>query len=1082
MKKIIAICFLSFFTFFAQAQTGPTYNSTADARVWGSGSFGKGDNSATDICAILELGKPGTDKGILLPRVADTAVVTSPKYGLLVYVPVDKAIAFHDGSAWHYLVKGKAVDSAYRSNDTLYFRQTTGELLPVLLPYISQVAISLPSAIFENGDPVTGPGSGTLFGFLRPQFGSAGAGTVFASPSGGGTGTPSFRLLGAADISYGTLPIVRGGTGLSALGTAGQMIRVNSSNTALEYFDGSTIDTVGTVFDMEMFIGPGNVLFVTDPYRGGFFVKKPTGAANDITIFAAADGNYWHRVYDAATGILVDWAGADPGGVTNSGPAFAAAIAAGNYITCRPGATYLVDGADSILIQGKQHFIFDGKGATIKEGTSYYSTLYVNRCYDVVLKDLRFDGVEDYTYFLANQPATTRQYVHVDSSEYVTVKGIFGQNKRSVVAASSSSYVNIDGVNYEGIFKGGVASNVLAVTAVRVTGYGFVPTLSKYLGFGSISNVYAHNTGAVVLLGDNATYWDIGSCSADTTYNNGIYVSSALWASIHDNTFRKVGGTGIKARGIGLSVTGNVITNADLGIVVTGNNVESFYAPIPTKYGSNGYSLTVSNNIVDTISTRGIDVDFQDGRAVHGVIIAYNHVRNNASTSDYLLKVNVTGGSKVVGNTLQGSLAPIAAYFQRATGDSTQYNIIESNTFRDCAGQGLHIQGLKRSRVSGNVFDTLGGAALVFDNSTGNKINDNIYKAGTVVHATTANGNSDNYIEGNTGAITADNLTSTLLNNYPNLQQNITGTPRLLGQTAISGGNVYVANGTTSSANWMQLTPASRTISTTAPLSGGGDLTANRTISMTQANGSTNGWLSSADWTTFNNKAAGSGDADYIQNRTTPQTADMNISGTGSFNIVKGNQVSSTNFLVDWPFLMAGVLNAWQIKSNNTNKWDIGIRDTETGSGNLGANIFFRNHDDAGAILGIPLYINRATGFVGLGYVGTGQPPTPTSSLDIKGSFATDITTVTGNTTLDATHKTVLVNNTGTAIITLPSAVGIKGRTYEIKKISAASNDVDIPNVDGRTITLTIQDSAITVKSDGTSWWAIGLFVNTIIL
>ncbi len=91
----------------------------------------------------------------------------------------------------------------------------------------------------------------------------------------------------------------------------------------------------------------------------------------------------------------------------------------------------------------------------------------------------------------------------------MSVKDIFGQNKRSVVAASSSSYVNIEGVNYEGIFKAGVASNVLAVTAVRVTGYGFVPTLSKYLGFGSISNVYAHNTGAVVLLGDNATYWDI---------------------------------------------------------------------------------------------------------------------------------------------------------------------------------------------------------------------------------------------------------------------------------------------------------------------------------------------------------------------------------------------------------------------------------------------------------------------------------------------------------------------------------------------------------------------------------------------
>jgi hypothetical protein len=50
--------------------------------------------------------------------------------------------------------------------------------------------------------------------------------------------------------------------------------------------------------------------------------------------------------------------------------------------------------------------------------------------------------------------------------------------------------------------------------------------------------------------------------------------------------------------------------------------------------------------------------------------------------------------------------------------------------------------------------------------------------------------------------------------------------------------------------------PTTRTISTTAPLAGGGDLSANRTLSITQANTSTNGFLSSTDWNTFNNKQA----------------------------------------------------------------------------------------------------------------------------------------------------------------------------------------------------------------------------------
>jgi len=47
-----------------------------------------------------------------------------------------------------------------------------------------------------------------------------------------------------------------------------------------------------------------------------------------------------------------------------------------------------------------------------------------------------------------------------------------------------------------------------------------------------------------------------------------------------------------------------------------------------------------------------------------------------------------------------------------------------------------------------------------------------------------------------------------------------------------------------------------RSISTTSPLSGGGDLSANRTLSIAQATTSTDGYLSSTDWNTFNGKQA----------------------------------------------------------------------------------------------------------------------------------------------------------------------------------------------------------------------------------
>ena len=45
-----------------------------------------------------------------------------------------------------------------------------------------------------------------------------------------------------------------------------------------------------------------------------------------------------------------------------------------------------------------------------------------------------------------------------------------------------------------------------------------------------------------------------------------------------------------------------------------------------------------------------------------------------------------------------------------------------------------------------------------------------------------------------------------------------------------------------------------RTISTTAPLTGGGDLSADRTLAITQATTIANGYLSSTDWNTFNGK------------------------------------------------------------------------------------------------------------------------------------------------------------------------------------------------------------------------------------
>jgi hypothetical protein len=64
-------------------------------------------------------------------------------------------------------------------------------------------------------------------------------------------------------------------------------------------------------------------------------------------------------------------------------------------------------------------------------------------------------------------------------------------------------------------------------------------------------------------------------------------------------------------------------------------------------------------------------------------------------------------------------------------------------------------------------------------------------------------------------------------------------------------------NGYLASGDWTifnNKVPTARSISTTAPLAGGGDLSANRTFSIAQATTSVDGYLSAIDWTAFNGK------------------------------------------------------------------------------------------------------------------------------------------------------------------------------------------------------------------------------------
>lgn len=93
---------------------------------------------------------------------------------------------------------------------------------------VTSVALTAPTDIFNvSGSPVTT--SGTLALTLDTQL----ANRVWAGPTTGSPATPAFRALVAADLP--TVPTSKGGTGLTGVGSADQLLKMDITGTNLEY-------------------------------------------------------------------------------------------------------------------------------------------------------------------------------------------------------------------------------------------------------------------------------------------------------------------------------------------------------------------------------------------------------------------------------------------------------------------------------------------------------------------------------------------------------------------------------------------------------------------------------------------------------------------------------------------------------------------------------------------------------------------------------------------------------------------------------------------------------------------------------
>jgi hypothetical protein len=101
----------------------------------------------------------------------------------------------------------------------------------------------------------------------------------------------------------------------------------------------------------------------------------------------------------------------------------------------------------------------------------------------------------------------------------------------------------------------------------------------------------------------------------------------------------------------------------------------------------------------------------------------------------------------------------------------------------------------------------------------------------------------------------------------------------------------------------------------------------------------------------------------------------------------------------------------------------------------------------------------------------------PTSSFHVSGSFATNIVTKTSNYTATEADSVILANaSSGNLQITLPSAQGIAGRQYVVKKVDTSNRVTTIATTGNQTIdgtptkTLSSPYQVLRVVSDGSNW------------
>ena len=207
---------------------------------------------------------------------------------------------------------------------------------------------------------------------------------------------------------------------------------------------------------------------------------------------------------------------------------------------------------------------------------------------------------------------------------------------------------------------------------------------------------------------------------------------------------------------------------------------------------------------------------------------------NNKQDTLILTTTGISGAATLVGNTLN---IPIYGSGGSGSGSVTSVSVVSANGF------------------AGTVATATTTPAITLTTSITGLLKGN----GTAISAATAGTDYQSPLSGTGLVVSSGGTISYVTNNSTNWDTAYTNRITSLTTTGSSGAATLVSN-TLNIPNYtaagLGAVSTSRSISTTSPLQGGGDLSTDRTLSILQATSSQSGYLSSTDWSTFNSKQA----------------------------------------------------------------------------------------------------------------------------------------------------------------------------------------------------------------------------------